>query len=667
MRAVWLRLRVDVRAHWRSWLGVALLVGVVSGATIAAFAGARRTQTAYDRFLRGTHAFDVVVTNGSKPESFNRQFDFDEIARLPEVVDETQLSYYFGEGKTAAGRPITEGDLALFASGNGRFGTALNGVRVLHGRMPTRDNELAISLLAADHLGVRAGQSVQLAVFGPNVMATARVPPATTIRVVGVVAIQAGFPPLTGGLPPLGLMAPVYARTHPDAAHVLAVRLREGTRGIAAFGRELVRRASDPQVVTANQIEIRSPVQRSLDVQVTALRLFGFVVAGVTLLLLGQALARLGRLEADDDEVLRAVGFTGGQLRARALGRGAAIAIFAAVTALITAVLLSALTPLGVARQAELHPGFDANFAYLGVGVVIVVVFVVVLSVIPALLVAPSRLRSRQRSTRITVGSRAGGALAWAGAPTVVSMGVRMALEPGRGRTSVPVRSTIVSAILGVAVIAGVLGFSSSLARLLDDPHLYGWNWDIQVGDQFAPNLRPEAERVAARPEAEGVAVGTIARLYRGRTFFDTLAIESVKGTVVPTVVEGRAPVMPTEILLGTRTLDDLGLDVGDTMRISVGSRSAQVLIVGRGVLPEGSGATRLGDGATMTFEGARRLVPDALADVMLVRVRAGRAGAGVVSRLSRAHLSESYLPSKPSDLVDLRRVGGLPSIIAAL
>src|SRR4029078_4940063 len=92
VKAVGLRLRVEARAHWRAWLGIALLVGVVSGATIAAFAGARRTQTAYDRFLRGTHAFGVLLSNGSKPETFNRQFDFDEIARLPEVVDSTQLS-----------------------------------------------------------------------------------------------------------------------------------------------------------------------------------------------------------------------------------------------------------------------------------------------------------------------------------------------------------------------------------------------------------------------------------------------------------------------------------------------------------------------------------------------------------------------------------------------
>jgi predicted lysophospholipase L1 biosynthesis ABC-type transport system permease subunit len=119
--------------------------------------------------------------------------------------------------------------------------------------------------------------------------------------------------------------------------------------------------------------------------------------------------------------------------------------------------------------------------------------------------------------------------------------------------------------------------------------------------------------------------------------------------------------------MLGTRTLEDLGLDVGDTVRISVGSRSAQVRIVGRGVLPEGNGDTRLGEGASMTFEGARRLVPDALADVMLVRARPGRAGAALVGRLSRTHSSNTYVPARPSDLADLRRVGGLPSIIAAL
>lgn len=667
MKAVWLRLRVDARAHWRSWLGVALLVGVVGGATIAAFAGARRTETAYDRFLRGTRAFDMLVPNGTTPESINRQFDFDEIRRLPQVADATQLAYYFARGTTAAGRSISESDVSLLASLDGRFGTAFNRARVLHGRLPTRDNEIAVSLLAADRLGLRAGQSVQLSIFGPEALATDAQPPPVEIDVVGVVAVQGGFPPTAGGFPALALLGPGYERTHSDSAEVLGVRLRGGAGAIPAFSRELERRATQPQVVTSNRIEIRSPVQRSLDVQSTALRLLGFVVAGVTLLLLGQALARLGSLEADDDDVLRGLGFTHSQLRARALGRGVAIALAAGVTAMITTVLLSPLTPVGVARQAELRPGFAVNLAYLGVGLASMVLFVVVLSVIPALWIAPSSSRTRRASTRITAGSRVSGALASAGAPTAASAGVRMALEPGRGRTSVPVRSTIISAILGVAVIAGVLGLSASLARVLHEPRLYGWNWDIQIGDPFAPDLRRDAVRLAARPETEGVAVATIGRLRNGNVTFDVLGIEQLKGTVLPTVVEGRVPAAPTEILLGTRTLEDLGRSIGDTTRVSVGDRSALVRVVGRGVLPEFAVAARLGEGATMTLEGARRLAPQAATQVVLVRDRPGRAGDALVAQLTRTYSGIAHLPAKPSDLVDLSRVGGLPSIIAAL
>lgn len=667
MNAVWLRLRVEARAHWRAWLGVALLVGVVSGATIAAFAGAARTQTAYDRFLVGTHAFDIAVTNGSTPQTVNRQFDFDKIARLPQVADATTMSYYFSTGKTAAGKPISESDLTLFTSADGSFGSTLNGVRVLHGRLPSGSNEVAVSFGAADHLGVRVGQTMQLALFGPQAASTGP-PAAAPIRVVGVVSIQAGFPPITGGLGLVGLLSPEYARAHPDAAQVLAVRLRNGTRGIGVFERELSRAAAaGAPVLTSNQIELGAPVQRSLDVQATALRLLGFVVAGVTLLLLGQALARLGSVEADDDAVLRGLGFTSAQLRARAIGRGVAIGAAAALIAAITATLLSALTPVGMAREAELHPGVSVNVAYLGIGVLSILVFVIAMSFIPALWISPSSTRSRRAPMRVTAGSRVGVALESAGASTAAGTGVRMALEPGRGRTSVPVRSTIISAILGVAVIAGVLGFSASLARLLDQPRLYGWNWDVQVGDQFAPDLRPTAARLAARPEADGVAVATISRLRRGSVLWDTIAIDPLKGTMAPTVVEGRVPVAANEIMLGTRTLEDLGLGVGDIVHVSAGDRDARLRIVGRGVLPEFAGAARLGEGGEMTFAGARRLAPDAIADVVLVRARPGAAGDKLVAELSHSRLGNVYLPAKPSDLVDLGRVGGLPSIIAAL
>src|SRR5256885_14418413 len=62
MGAVWLRLRAELRQQWRGWLALAVLVGLIGGVALTAAAGARRTDTAYPRFLRESHAADLLVT-----------------------------------------------------------------------------------------------------------------------------------------------------------------------------------------------------------------------------------------------------------------------------------------------------------------------------------------------------------------------------------------------------------------------------------------------------------------------------------------------------------------------------------------------------------------------------------------------------------------------------
>jgi predicted lysophospholipase L1 biosynthesis ABC-type transport system permease subunit len=173
---------------------------------------------------------------------------------------------------------------------------------------------------------------------------------------------------------------------------------------------------------------------------------------------------------------------------------------------------------------------------------------------------------------------------------------------------------------------------------------------------------------LAARPETEAVSAATIVRLHSGPVLFDTLAIDPLKGSTPPTVVEGRAPRTADEIMVGTRTLDDLHRKVGDEVELAAGDRTARLRVVGRGVLPEFAGAARFGEGAAMTYDGARRLDGDqAVADVILVRVRPGAAGTKLLGTLAKTRIGNVYLPTKPSDLVDLSRVGGLPSVVAAL
>src|SRR5437764_73832 len=61
MTAVWLRLWADLRGRWRAWAGLVVLFGVAGGAVLLTAAGARRTDSAYGRYLRASRASDLLV------------------------------------------------------------------------------------------------------------------------------------------------------------------------------------------------------------------------------------------------------------------------------------------------------------------------------------------------------------------------------------------------------------------------------------------------------------------------------------------------------------------------------------------------------------------------------------------------------------------------------
>lgn len=173
-----------------------------------------------------------------------------------------------------------------------------------------------------------------------------------------------------------------------------------------------------------------------------------------------------------------------------------------------------------------------------------------------------------------------------------------------------------------------VATYGASLRHMLDTPRLYGWEWDLLVGNPYLADTADESLPVLTGNDAVA-GVSTIAfadiELQGQRT--TGLGFGSVLGAVLPPVVEGRAPVDPDEVLLGTKTLRDLGLDIGDTVPARVGDRVVDVRIVGRGVLPGVIDALEvggLGEGALLTDQGLRRLVPDAPRNIFAVRFAEG-------------------------------------------
>jgi hypothetical protein len=65
VRAVIIVLRQQLRRRWRAWVGLALLVGVAGGATMALAQAARRSEHAYRSFADAQAAADVVMTGRS--------------------------------------------------------------------------------------------------------------------------------------------------------------------------------------------------------------------------------------------------------------------------------------------------------------------------------------------------------------------------------------------------------------------------------------------------------------------------------------------------------------------------------------------------------------------------------------------------------------------------
>jgi hypothetical protein len=72
-----------LRAGWRGWLVLALLAGLAGGAVLTAAAGARRTDTAYPRFLRAASAADLLAGPGGT--GLGNGF-YPAMARLPGVI-----------------------------------------------------------------------------------------------------------------------------------------------------------------------------------------------------------------------------------------------------------------------------------------------------------------------------------------------------------------------------------------------------------------------------------------------------------------------------------------------------------------------------------------------------------------------------------------------------
>ena len=708
------RLRAELRTRWKAWLGLAIAIGLAGGIALAAAAGARRTASAYPRLLDSVEEADAFAAPSSPDGRYNDPNNpvLDAIEQLPQV----ERAGRFAQLTTFAGNRLDQIDNAGMGSlglvdGNGY---ALSRPKLVDGRMPDprRLDEALANPLMAEQRHLHVGSRVRVLTLSSDAVDAAAANhspydgPVTrnTLTITGIGRFARDVvPTTTNDEQPLLYVTPAFFAQHPEALvnYGSVVRLRPGA-DVDAYRADVIRVAGQfgvpsTGVFFTTQRDRSETVARAVRPQALALALLAAVVALAAFLVAGQMLSRQVFVDAGDSPVLGAIGMTRRQRFVLALSRVAIVSATGAAIAVAVAIAASPLFPAGVARDAEPHAGFSVDAVALAAGFGILAVGFLARGTFPAWRGATASAMLSAAEPGAASPSRVAEALGRAGLRAAPVIGVRMAFEPGRGRTAVPVRSALVTTALAIASVAAVFTFTTNLDRLAETPDRYGWGWTAVTGFGFDPEPGAVTKRLVADPRTAGVAGGNLVDLEVAGHTVTAATFERLKGTVGPVILEGRPPQGGDELVLGTRTLHAAGYSIGDRIPVKIEERAGTMKIVGRAVFPRlGAGAftpTDLGEGAALTNTAARKLAgaeavggnpsspvdpndPDALYSIYFLRAAAGvsfhqlsssvnRSLTGIVDGCpSPACVSG---PQRPGDIIAYRRVRSTTTVLVVL
>lgn len=661
MAPIWMRLRAEARSRWRSWVGLALVAGLAGGLVTAAAAGARRTQSAYERMLAATAPHDLFLYQFS--DVGLSELDPVSVAALPQVEDSVRLSWFWADLGTPVGVAIPRED---------GLGSRIDRRRIVDGRPADTEasDEATVSFAAADRYGIDIGDRIPLFPSAqpddpPEVkqyrdaFLAAGIPLA--LRVVGIQAGPYDLPPITIGSSIVAYATPALYRVAStiegglqSSIDSVAVRLKRGSSDVPAFLQGLQALAGpEPQLNLAPLANTEASVRNAITPLSTAMWLLAGLLGLAAVVIVGQSLARHVAISSDDNDALGSLGMTPRQQWAVAVARAAVVGLLSAIVAVVVAAALSPFSPLGIARVAEPDPGLHVDWTVFGVAVASMLVAFSLLTAVPAWR-STTAARRRARRTR---GSAAGTSatasiLARAGASTPVVAGTHLALTHGEGRSSLPVRSTTFGIALAGAALAASLCVAASLDHLLATPRLYGITWNMQVtefdeGGDFSTVVRALADEPGFAALSYGA---TSAVEIEGRTA-EAHALTPLRGDAYPTIAEGRRPAAADEIALGARTLRTIGAEVGDRIEVSVLMEDARPMtIVGKVVSPALTQG-QLGESPLLDWESIRASLPesDRTANTLFVRFAPG----ADVERLT-ARLEDLLIPPEEDPFVDL-------------
>ena len=573
---------------------VALICGLLGTVALGALAGARRTDSAYGRYLASINASDVFVNIPGPALASVRQLE-----RLPGVRSA-------GAWLGLAGNPVVHGRAddsfltdALLGSLDGEY-FRQDRMTVLAGRLPRLDatGEIALTPQLARFFGTGVGGRVTYQFSRLNLRTGTQTPAGYATFVVTAIV---DVPPVL--VDQFDLAADAVLPPAATARYLngefgfgwVGLRLRLGAAGIPALQREL----TGPETVLdraegvpagsfvfniRRQQTVHQQVQQAIAPQAVALAIFGGLAALALLVLTGQGLAQILNVTSAGAPPMRAAGAIRGQIALAVSLDGAVAVAGGTVLAVAGAVAVSPLAPVGPVRAFDPSRGFRADPLVLAGGGAVLAVLL--LGVLAALAWRSAR---PEASTPVRRPSSAAGTAAADGLPATAVVGIRAALERGEGRRRAPVLATLAGSTVAVLAVVLAAVFGASLNGLVTHPARYGWNWTLLMDTEGGYGSWPPAQMeklVGGQPGVTGWSTFAFTQVPIDNREVPVLGLTRYQGSVEPPTSSGYPLSGPLQIELGTVTLRALGKHVGDTVTVGTGRLRRTLRIVGTVTLP---------------------------------------------------------------------------------
>jgi ABC-type lipoprotein release transport system permease subunit len=681
--------RAQLRARRAAWALLAILIGVSGAVVMVAAAGARRTDSAYTRYLAATNGSDVLLS----PNNVGTPQMYLDIAKLPGVA---AVAPVFGFG-TAPVDNLRQ-PLLIDAAMDRTLGYRVKRPRLTAGRLPDPNAafEVVADRNAARMLDLHVGSKIKVAVArAQEQLPNLETDPVVTLDVVGVGTTRDSVVAVNAlAVQPSLFAGPAFMSHFGAAYHAFDgayVTLQPGTSKDAFIsGAQAIARRY-PQagggLFAADEAQQAARVVSAIRPQAIALALFALLTAITVIVAVGQVLTRQVQSASSDNVTLAGLGMVRRRRAAVVLAQVALTAVLGAVIACVLSIVASPLMPIGPARVAETHPGIAIDWPVLVVGFAATVVLTFAVAIWPVW-----RASSVAGSPDVVASCRStlGDAARRAGAPASVAIGIGHATDPARARSALPTRSALVGTVVAVAAIAGALTFGVNLARFVDTPRLYGQSWDVTADAQFS--TIPTAAITTLLQRERGVVGWTWGE--HGDITVDGHPVAAIglapgKGSLLsPTVVDGRAPEHSGEIALGAKTLASAHHELGQVVKVGLqgsdpgASKPVAMPVVGRTVFSFfGRGSftpTGLGVGAEIREPAAGALNPGQNGyNFVLVRVADGSEHGADVARLVHDLVSTDVCgldnqcqvttTARPVDVLNYSRVRATPLVLAGV